>query len=155
MNLRDRFLVGVRMDYGDHTFTAEAIMAFARKFDPQPFHVDPVAAKASIFGALCASGWHTAAVWMKKNVEFRSQWEAMHEAAGIAVPVFGPSPGLRNLTWTAPVFDGDTVHYYNTVTDVTRRRNNPDWGTVELYSEGFNQHGDRVIGFDNAVLFRI
>ncbi len=155
MTAQDRFLIGERMDYGTHTFTAEAIVAFARKYDPQPFHIDPEAAKHSLFGALCASGWHTAAVWMKKNVAFRPQWEAMHRAAGIPIPEFGPSPGLSNLKWPNPVYAGDTVRYYNTVTAARPRRNNPEWGICELYSEGFNQHGEPVIGFDNAVLFKL
>ena len=155
MTALDRFLIGERMDYGTHTFGAEAIIAFARKYDPQPFHIDPEAAKRSLFGALCASGWHTAAVWMKKNVEFRPQWEAMLAAAGKPVPVFGPSLGLSNLKWPKPVYAGDTVRFYNTVTGARPRRNNPDWGIAEFYSEGINHHGDQVIGFDNAVLFRL
>lgn len=151
----DAFVPGERMDYGSFVFTAKAIIEFAKKYDPQPFHIDPVAAEQSMFGALCASGWHTAAVWMKKNLEYRSVWDAQLKAKGSRLPKFGPSPGLQNMKWPAPVFVGDTVHFYNTVTVARALRSKPDWGIVELYSEGINQHNQAVITFDSAALFEL
>ena len=69
----DDLVVGRTRDFGTHLFTADAIVGFASEFDPQPFHVDPEAARRSHFGGLCASGWHTAAVWMKLMIEDRTQ----------------------------------------------------------------------------------
>ena len=68
MSLDAFFRIGETVELGSHTFTPDAIKAFARKYDPQPFHVDEEAAKKSVLGGLCASGWHTASVWMKRNV---------------------------------------------------------------------------------------
>ena len=63
--------VGDRAEIGRHTFTLEEIKTFAQRFDPQPFHLDEAAAAQSLFGALCASGWHTACMWMRLAVEYR------------------------------------------------------------------------------------
>ena len=155
MSALDLFEIGQQRDCGTHTFTAEAIIAFAKKYDPQPFHIDEDAAKSSIFGALCASGWHTAAVWMKKNTEYRPIWQAQIESQGKVFPQFGPSPGLRNLKWPRPVFVGDTVRYYTTVLSARPRKSDRQWGVVENRSEGINQRGETVITFDSAVLVRI
>jgi len=155
MSALDVFEIGRRMEYGPHTFSADAIIAFALKYDPQPFHIDAEAAKRSMFGALCASGWHTAAVWMKKNLEYRPVWKARLEREGKAFPQYGPSPGFRNLKWPRPVYAGDTVHYYNTVISARPRQSKPHWGIVETHSEGINQNGDTVITFDSAVLVKI
>jgi acyl dehydratase len=151
----EAFVMGERMDYGCHTFLPEDIIAFAKKFDPQPFHIDVEAAKKSLFGALCASGWHTAAVWMKKNQEYRPIWEARLKAEGKTFPELGPSPGFRDMKWPGPVFAGDTVHYYNTVIAARRLKSKPLWGIVETRSEGINQHGKTVITFDSGVLFKL
>ncbi len=69
MKFWEDIAVGERAELGRHTFTADDIKAFARRFDPQPFHLDEAAAARSHFGALCASGWHTASVWMRLMVE--------------------------------------------------------------------------------------
>lgn len=151
----DVFIPGERMAFGSVVFTAEAIIEFAEKYDPQPFHVDPVAARQSMFGSLCASGWHTAAVWMKKNLEHRLLWDSQLRATGKRLPKFGPSPGLQNMKWPHPVFAGDTVHFYNTVTVARALRSKPKWGIVEMFSEGINQHNQAVITFDSAALFEL
>jgi acyl dehydratase len=69
MKFWEDIVVGERAEVGRCTFTADGIKAFARRFDPQPFHMDEAAAARSHFGALCASGWHTASVWMRLMVE--------------------------------------------------------------------------------------
>src|SRR5258708_3999226 len=96
MTLDEFFRIGVTVTLRSHTFEAEAIKAFARKYDPQVFHVDEEAAKKSVFGGLCASGWHTAATWMKLSVQARM--DAGWTGPG-PVPEFGPSPGFKNLKW--------------------------------------------------------
>src|SRR5579862_9130421 len=95
--------VGTRTEVGSHTFTADEIKAFAREYDPQPFHLDEAAAARSLFGALCASGWHTAAMCLRLIVEDRHRRQAELRARGEAIARTGPSPGLRDVKWPKPV----------------------------------------------------
>ncbi|MGH6861040.1 MAG: MaoC/PaaZ C-terminal domain-containing protein, partial [Phyllobacterium sp.] len=95
--------IGVEIDLGTYTFTADEIIAFAEKYDPQRFHVDPEAARHSNFGALCASGWHTTAVWMRLNVKNMKSLVRAARQRGEQPPQFGPSPGFENLKWLKPV----------------------------------------------------
>ena len=100
--LFEDFAIGNRYELGRHTFSAEDIIQFATRYDPQPFHTDEVAAARSHFGGLVASGWHTASVYMKL------QARAIAER-GTDLAQSGPSPGFRNLRWPRPVFAGDTL----------------------------------------------
>ena len=88
--------VGERTEIGRYTFTAAAIKAFAARFDPQPFHLDEAAAERSHFGRLCASGWHTACVWMRLVIEHRKREDDERHARGEAVAALGVSPGFSN-----------------------------------------------------------
>src|SRR5688500_18506664 len=90
--------------FGSHTFAADEIKAFAQRLDPQRFHLDEEEAKRSHFGALCASGWHTMAVWMRMMVQHTQSKAAELAARGEPVPELGPSPGFRELRWLKPVF---------------------------------------------------
>lgn len=154
MTLDEYLRTGETVVLGSHTFEADEIKRFAAKFDPQPFHLDEDAARRSVFGGLCASGWHTVSMWMKLNIEsedafHRRQWTGPGEA-----PEFGPSPGFRNLKWLRPVMVGDTITYTRRVTGHRALGKRPGWRLMELHSEGFNQHGDKVVEFDNAALLR-
>ena len=91
--------VGTVLETGSYTVTEESILAFAREYDPQPFHVDPVAAKTTVFRTLVASGWHTAAITMKLMVESRS-----FEDTGMV------GLGVDELRWPKPVYPGDSLH---------------------------------------------
>ena len=133
------------IEFGSHTFTAEEIKRFARKFDPQPFHLDEEAAKASIFGGLCASGWHTMAVWMRMMVDKRKQIAAEMTARGEPIPTLGPSPGFRDLRWLKPVYVGDTISYSSTVTDKRPSSSRPEWGVISVQTTGVNQNGEPVV----------
>ncbi len=147
MRFFDDIRVGDRVMLGSHLFLAQDIKAFAHQYDPQPFHLDETRAQASHFGALVASGWHTAAVWMRKMVEYRRrEAEAMH-ARGERVPVIGPSPGFRDLRWHKPVFVGDTVTYGSEVIELRVSQSRPEWGLMDLVNFGSNQHGERVMSF--------
>jgi acyl dehydratase len=88
--------VGERTELGSHTFTAEEIKAFARRYDPQMFHVDEAAA-GSHFGGLCASGLHTAAMYMRHFVEAERREADALRARGETPAKAGPSPGIREL----------------------------------------------------------
>ena len=142
--------VGERTDLGSHTFTAEEIKAFAQKFDPQRFHVDEAAAAASHFGRLCASGWHTAAVYMRLFVDFERREADAARARGETPARDGPSPGIRDLRWLKPVYAGDTISFAREVKELRETTRQPGWGLMVAYNTGTNQHGELVFSFVGA-----
>jgi acyl dehydratase len=139
--------VGEKSELGRHTFTAAEIKAFAKKFDPQPFHLDEGAAARSHYGALCASGWHTACLWMKAHADRRSREEEAQRARGERLAPRGPSPGFRELKWLKPVYAGDTIAFAAEVVETRPVRSRPDWGLVFSLNTGTNQKGERVFSF--------
>jgi acyl dehydratase len=139
-------------ELGSHTFTADDIKAFARKYDPQPFHLDEEAAKKSLFGALCASGWQTAAIYTGMNIRARLAREAEARARGEEIARWGPSPGFRDLKWPRPVFVDDTVTYRQTIAALTDFRNRPERGLLVTLGEGFNQKGELVFEVTGQIL---
>ncbi len=143
---------GLTVGLGTHHFTRAAILAFAGKFDPQPFHLDDAAAEAGPFGKLSASGWHTAAGWMKCYVASNDEARARLQAGGKALPEAGPSPGFTDMRWHRPVYAGDTVSYSSRVTSTRPLASRPKWGIVFSHSEGVNQDGELVFSFDGKVL---
>lgn len=154
MNTFDK-LIGTEVVMGNHTFTAEDIIAFASKYDPQPFHTDPEAAKSYMFGGLCASGWHTTAVFMKLNVEFIKSVIIGMMKNGETPPTFGPSPGFENLSWLKPVFAGDTLTYFQKVTSVRPLASRPGWSMLKMSPRAINQNGEEVLRFDSAAMVKL
>ncbi len=150
MNYFEDVEIGLSATLGSHTFTRDEIIAFATVYDPQPFHLDEEAARRSPFGALCASGWHTAATWMKCLMDYQTRTIA----EGRPVRAAGASPGFRNMRWLKPVYAGDTVTYTTEVTEKSASRSKPEWGVVRSHNTGTNQHGDLVFEFEGAVLVR-
>lgn len=140
--------VGHEAEIGSHTFTAGEIVAFARRWDPQPFHIDAEAAEKSLFGGLCASGWHTACVWMRLNVEYGKRLAAEALAAGREPPRFGPSPGISNLKWPRPVYVGDTITYRWRISGKRPLASRPQWGLVQHEGFAVNQDGQPVLSFE-------
>jgi acyl dehydratase len=130
-------------DLGTVTLSAQEIKDFARQFDPQPFHLDEEAGRQSIFGALCASGWHTCALAMKLTVE-----NFLLEAASMG------SPGLESLRWLKPVYPGDTLRLQQSVVESRALRSRPDIGLVRSRWEMFNQGGDKVMQMEGYGMFR-
>ena len=151
MTLDEFLALGRTVAIGSYSFDAETIKAFARRYDPQPFHMDEKAAEGSVFGRLCASGWHTAAAWMKCNVAASAAvvWQGPGPA-----PEFGPSPGFSNLKWLKPVFAGETVSYTRTVTGRRPLASRPGWHLVSIVADGTDSTGDKVISFESAVLVK-
>lgn len=139
--------VGFRREFGSHTFTAEAIKEFAAKFDPQPFHLDEEAAKASLFGGLAASGWHIGAVGMKLLVADGQRQSREMVARGERVAIWGPSPGFREMRWHRPVLAGDTISYSNVVESVRPTASRPQWGIVQARNTSTNHRGEVVMTF--------
>ena len=137
--------VGDVFDYGSHTFTAEAIKAFAMRFDPQAFHVDEAAAERSHFGALVASGWHTAVTWMRLMIDYRRRMDEAMLARGQPVAGIGPALGFRDLKWPKPVYVGDTIAYRSEVIELRRSNSRPRSGLMSFRSTGVNQNGEPVL----------
>lgn len=150
MTYWDTITVGATLDLGSHTFDADAIKRFAAQYDPQPFHLCEETARTSVFGELCASGWHTAAVCMRLNVDAQAAQARERVAAGNPPPKLGPSPGIKNLRWLKPVYAGDTVTFSQTVTAKRESASRPGWGVVEFTMLGRNQHGEPVFSFEGA-----
>ena len=147
MRFFDEIVVGDLIEIGSHHFTAEDIKRFAFAFDPQPFHTDEKAAEASHFGKLCASGWHTLAVWMKLNVRATQKMNAERAANGTSQARVGPSPGFDELKWLKPVYAGDRVTFSYEVIGKRESRSRPGWGVISFKNTGRNQDGVEVISF--------
>jgi acyl dehydratase len=128
------FSVGDATEVGPVTVSEAEIVDFAERFDPQPFHIDAEAAKASPFGGLIASGWHTTALFMGMFVR-----AVLLDSASLG------SPGVEEIRWTAPVRPGDTLHGRSTVTDVQPSATNPRRGTVFTTNEVWNQDDTLVL----------
>jgi acyl dehydratase len=129
-------------DLGSVTPAAEDIKEFAEQFDPQPFHVDEVAGRRSIFGNLCASGWHTCAMAMRLTVDnFLSESSSMG------------SPGLETLRWLKPVYPGDTLTLKHTILESRPLRTRTDTGMVRSAWEMFNQNGEKVLHMEGYGMF--
>jgi len=120
----------------------------------QPFHLDEEAARKSVLGGLCASGWHTAAMWMKYNLANITSSDTRWTGAGLA-PEFGPSPGLKNLKWLKPVYAGETITFTRTGLAHRPVASRPGWRLLTIRSEAFDSTGDKVIEFESAVLVQV
>ena len=143
MKYWDDFKAGESIALGSHTITEAEILAFARKYDPQPFHTDPEAARRSIFGGLIASGWHTCAILMRLGVEANQREEAA--ATG--------SPGLDSCRWLKPVRPGDTLSGRTEVLETWPSRSKPI-GFVRRRVEALNQHGEVVLAIVGITMYR-
>jgi acyl dehydratase len=128
------FKAGEEIELGQHTIAKDRIIAFAREFDPQPFHLDEDAARQTIFGGLIASGWHTGSLAMR----------LLYEGA-IKHTVSLGSPGIDEMRWVKPVRPGDTLIGRMTVTECVPSRSKPDRGIVRSLIELRNQRGEIVV----------
>lgn len=143
--------IGSEKLLGSHTFTAEEIITFAQEFDPQPFHLSEEGARKTHFGRLCASGWHTASVYMSLLVRTFQAEEASAARENRPAAARGPSPGLEDLRWIRPVFAGDTITYRSVVSGKTESKSRPQWGIVHAENHGTNQNGEPVFFFKSNV----
>ena len=144
--------IGELTDMGKHTFGKDEIIAFAREFDPQPFHLDEAAAKASLFGALCASGWHTAAHCIRGNITSRLRGNERARAQGMRIAAYGPSPGFRNLAWYKPTYVGDTLEYRGRLAKKIDLKSRPDRGIIATDIQARNQKGEIVFTVTTQIL---
>jgi acyl dehydratase len=128
------YVPGATYEFGSVSLDQASIITFAKEFDPQPFHVDPVAAAAGPYGGLIASGWHTAAVVMRLLVE---NYLSAESSLG--------SPGMDEIRWLYPVRPGDTLRVRATVTEARRSLSKPDRGILSTLIEAVNQDGETVM----------
>ena len=147
MRYFDDINVGDRMELGTHTFTAEDIKTFAAQYDPQAFHMDEAAAAKSHFGALCASGWHTIAVWMRLRVLYGRREDAERAARGEA---HREARAVARLPRAEMAQAGlCRRHHQLRVRDrrEARLQSRPGWGMVFARNTGTNQKGELVMSF--------
>ena len=152
--LDDYFSIGETIVLGSHTFGAEEIKAFARKFDPQRFHVDEAEAQKSLFGRLCASGWHTTSIWMKYNLLHREEVAGKPWDGPGPRPQFGPSPGFEKLRWLKPVYAGETVTFTRRALGHRALATRPGWRLLSMACEAHDSTGDKVLEFQSNVLVK-
>ena len=139
----DDLAVGQRFETGKYAVSAAQIQAFAAQFDPQPFHLDDAAARATIFGGLAASGWHTAAITMRLQVE-----------GGLPLANGWLGAG-DSVEWPNPTRPGDVLHVAGEIVDIHPSKSRPDRGIVTVRSETLNQDG-KIVQLTTAklVVFR-
>jgi len=137
------FVPGMEAEYGTVAVDAEEIVAFARKYDPQEFHTDPVRAAQGEFGGLIASGWHTASLMMRLLVD-----RYLSNVASLG------SPGVDELRWLAPVRPGNRLSIRVTVLDARRSRSKPHCGLVRSFIEVLNEAGTVVMTVKGMTLMR-
>ena len=136
--------VGRKMSFGRYEVTREEVLEFARKYDPQPFHLSDEAAAQTHFGRLSASGWHTCAMVMAMLVENLKTTRQ----AGLG------SPGVDELRWKKPVYPGDTLRCETEVTDKTPSRSRPEMGSFRSTLSVYNQHDEQVMTMISIGLVR-
>jgi acyl dehydratase len=145
MKFLEDIRVGDVFEVGRYTFTADNIKNFAVRFAPQPFHVDEAAAQRSHFGALVASGWHTALAWMRLMIDYRRRMDEAMLARGEPIAGIGPALGFRELKWLKPVYAGDIVDYKSEVIELRLSNSRSHAGLMTFRSTGVNQNGEPVI----------
>lgn len=136
--------VGAKTDFGTYEVTREEVLDFARKYDPQPFHLSDEAAAKTHFGRLAASGWHTCAMTMA----VLARYAVAHEQAGLG------SPGIDELRWRKPVYPGDTLHVSGRIVETTPSRSRPEMGSYRTEMIVTNQDRAPVLTFTSIVLIR-
>jgi acyl dehydratase len=142
MHLED-FEPGQTVDCGTTRASLEEIVAFAREFDPQPFHLDEAAARETPYGGIIASGWHTCALFMRLLVD-----AVLSRTAGLG------SPGVDQIRWLLPVRPGDELRGRVTVLEVKPSASKPDRGAVKTRGELLDADGRPVMVMESWMLVR-
>lgn len=143
MRYWEDFKLGEVEQIGERRVDQDEVVAFARQFDPQPFHVDETAAKASMYGGLIASGWHTCSMVMRMMCD-----AYLLDSASLG------SPGIDKLKWLKPVRPGDTLRARRTTLEIRASKSKPDVGIVSNLWEVFNQKGELVMSMEGYGMFR-
>ena len=130
-------VVGTKASFGRYEVTRDEVIAFASKYDPQPFHLSDEAAAQTYFGRLSASGWHTAAMAMRMAVDNMKE----QRSASLG------SPGIDELRWLKPVYPGDILRCETELLDKRVSKSRPDMGITKGRTTVFNQHDEPVMTF--------
>ncbi len=138
------FTVGQTASFGRYEVTRDEVLDFARRWDPQPFHLSDEGAAATHFGRLSASGWHTAAMTMAMTVAEQGKQDGGSLGA----------VGIDNLRWLRPVHPGDVLHVQGEVLEVRPSTSRPEMGSVRSRTTVFNQKDQPVMSFEPIVLYR-
>ena len=139
----DDFAVGEQFEFGAYVVSEDEIIDFARRYDPQPFHLDHEAAKASHFGGLVASGWMTSAVLMRLLCDhFIPRQSSMG------------SPGVDEVRWLKPLRPGDTVRARVEVTETRASQSKPDRGVIRCRHQLLNQHDEVVMSMHGMGMYK-
>lgn len=136
------FKPGTAMTYGRYVLTLDEIRAYASEYDPQPMHLDAVAAQKSLLGGLAASGWHSCCMMMRM----------LTDSFLINTSCMG-APGVDEVRWLKPVYPGDVLSVRHTVLSARASQSKPDRGFVSFHFEMLNQNGDVVLDQHNAIMF--
>ena len=136
------FQVGETVELGRHTVDREEVIAFAKQFDPQPFHVDEEAAKSSFYGGLIASGWHTCGIVMRMMCD-----AYLNQSASLG------SPGVDSVRWLLPVRPGDTLRATRTILESRASSSKPNMGIVKNRWDVYNQKEEKVMTMEGYGLF--
>lgn len=140
-------VIGARVDFGPLTISRDEIIAFAREYDFQPFHLSDEAAAQTHFGSLSASGWHTTALFMKMFLT------ALQKRPGLQESSLG-AMGIDELRWLRPVRPGDTLRGTSEVIAAKSSRSRPEMGVVTSLVTLFNQHDEPVLTMKPITLIR-
>ena len=147
-NFFEDIAVGDLRDIGSHTFDREGALAFAREFDPQPFHLDEEARQEITFRAVCRRVVGTPlAIFIRKVVDHRKVFQESLRARGIPLADWGPSPGFKMLQWPKPVMVGDTISFRQKTIEKVDLKSRPERGLIISQAEGRNQRGETVYRF--------
>jgi acyl dehydratase len=138
----DDFEPGQIIELGSRDVTKDEIIAFAKQFDPQPFHLDEALAAETIYGGLIASGWHTVCLFMRLLVD-----GLLSNAASMG------SPGVDEVRWLKPVRPGDVLTAKGVIHEVIPSRSKPDRGVLRTTYEMYNQHGEQVLSMKGVGMF--
>jgi acyl dehydratase len=140
----DDYVPGSRHEFGSYSVTEDEIVSFARRYDPQLFHIDKAAAKHHAFGGLVASGWHTCSMVMRMMTE---HFIAPSASLG--------SPGVDEVRWLIPVRPDDTLSLRVSILNARLSKSKPDRGIVHSFIEGLNQTSETVISLKTTGLFLV
>ncbi|QHL90649.1 acyl dehydratase [Sphingomonas changnyeongensis] len=136
--------VGATARFGAYHVLREEVIDFARRYDPQPFHLSDEAAAQTHFGRIAASGWHSCAMMMRMLVDHMTETKQ----AGLG------SPGIDELRWLKPVYPGDTLRMESEILEKTPSRSRPDMGSYKTRATVFNQHDEPVMTLRSIGLIR-
>ncbi|MBC7102684.1 MAG: MaoC family dehydratase [Parvibaculum sp.] len=136
------FPVGETVEFGRKNVTKEEILEFASEFDPQPFHLDEEAAKQSILGGLCASGWHSCAMAMRMMCD-----GYILESASLG------APGVDEVRWKKPVYVDDVIRLRRTCTERRASKSRPEMGLTKFRTEVLNQKDEVVMTMEGWAMY--